>query len=377
MTDQFSQACDVYALPGWAEDPKGICVPDVVISALLEALLPAARPVFEKHLELEKKELVPELNRHRILIATPQLSWEQSCKLVAAALEATVLSLGERAHHVVEAKKRWKRVQVEPGDCWGCCVYPEDPSRQKAVIDFGSDGTICDSVYIAHEMGHLLAGDMSQERKLLGKEYLPRKSMGELQSFFTQHALYSYLMNEPRASFLKHEALLHFMAEITRSIYICVAGAAALEACRQHEKGARDIAIKKQCAESLEKMLGPSWASFGRAAWLAENGADNIGEIQNMIWELHAHAAAAIIGGGLYSRYAASDPKRREALIEALYCTGRKNTVLDVFAAAGIADRKELDRFMSDSVWAAVEPLQRFHAESRTVMKRSAVESLA
>jgi hypothetical protein len=369
MVRPLSPVSAIYAFPGWAEDSKGICLPDDVVKALVDALLPAARTIFEKHAELDRKEAVPHLSRHRILIPAPQLAWDQSCRLVVDALEKSVPPLGERARYVVDAKKRWKRVQVEPGDAWGRCLYPEDKTREKAIIDFGSDGTICDAVYIAHEMGHLLAGDMSQEKKLVGDDYYPRKSISELQSFFAQHALYAYLMQDPRTSFLKEEAQLHFIAEITRSVYNCVLSIVAIEAFRQSEKGVKEADIRQQSGDTLEKMLGPGWEFYAPAAKLAASGAEDLLLLKNTLWGIHAHAAGAIIAAGLFERYAAAPQPRKDAIFEALYCSGSRNTAIEILAAAGIVTDAELNAFMSDSVWAATHPLQELYRQGRSGAK--------
>lgn len=361
MASPLSAVSDAYAFAGWSEDPKGICLPDAVTKSLIAAIMPAARKSFEKHVELDRLEAVPQLNRHRILIPAPQLAWDQSCRLVVDALEKYVPPLGERARYVVDAKKRWKRIQVEPGDAWGRCLYPEDKTREKAMIDFGSDGTICDAVYIAHEMGHLLAGDLSQEKKLVSDDYYPRKSLSEVQSFFSQHALYAHLMRDDRSAFLKDEAHLHFVAEITRSIYNCMLSVAALEACRALEKGVKDTDIRQQCRETLEAKLGPSWEAFGPAASLAARAAEDMLLLKNTLWGIHAHAGGAIIAAGLFERYIAATQMQKDAIFEALYCTGRRNTVAEVLAAAGIETEPQLDAFMSDSVWAATQPLQELY----------------
>lgn len=360
----MQQVSNIYAMPGWAENPKGNCLPDAVAKALIDAVLPAVRGVFEKHQALEKAGAAPELNRHRILIPAPRVPWEQSCKLAVGAINAASTELGERAEGVVIAKKRWKIVEAEPGDSWGFTRYPENPAKEKAMIEFGADGTICDAFYVAHELGHLLASDLAQEKRIPAPEFMPRGHLLELQGYFTQHALYAWLLRDPKGAFLKDEAEQHFIAEVTRSLYNIPVALAAVEAHRQHEKGDKDAVIKKQIADNLQKWLGASWESFAPAARLAQAGAEDVRALEFAVRNLHSYSAAAIMGAGLHERYNAMPPEKRAAVIEALYATGFRNTISDVLLAAGVDD-KGLGQFMSDSAWAAAEPLQRLHSQGR------------
>ena len=368
----MQQVSNIYAMPGWAESPKGPCLPDAVAKALLDAVLPAVRGVFEKHQALEKAGAVPELSRHRILIPAPRVPWEQCCKLAVSAINAASTELGERAEGAVIAKKRWKITQAEPGDSWGFTRYPEDPAKEKALIEFGADGTVCDAVYVAHELGHLLSSDLAQEKKIPAAEFMPRIHLLELQGYFTQHALYAWLLRDPRGAFLKDEAEQHFIAEVTRSMYNIPIALAAVEAHRQHEKGDKDAVIKKQIAENFQKWLGPAWETFRPAARLAQAGAEDVRALEFAVRNLHSYSAAAIMGAGLYERYVAMPADKREAVIAALYCTGNRNSVSDVLLAAGV-DEKGLGQFMSDSAWAAAEPLQRMHSQNRMRKSEAAV----
>ena len=66
---------------------EAMMLPDVVLDALHEALLPIVPKVFGMHCELDQGgDSVPKLNKHRILIQSPVISWQQSCELVLAPL---------------------------------------------------------------------------------------------------------------------------------------------------------------------------------------------------------------------------------------------------------------------------------------------------
>jgi len=119
-------------------------------------------------------------------------------------------------------------------------------------------------------------------------------------------------------------------------------------------------------------MLGRNWASFEHARWLAAEGAEQATPVQNMVWGIHGHAGSALIGAGLFARYQIAKPEQRDAIVEALYCSGNKNTILDVLAAAGVTSETELDKFMDDAIWAAADPLQQIYAEERKNRTRQA-----
>jgi oligoendopeptidase F len=363
MPGSIDPVISYYALPGWAENPQGICMPDAVVKALLGAMLNVSKPVFEKHLDLMRKGLVPDINRHRILIDAPRMPWDESCKLVQMAVEANLPDIAERAKAALNNQARWKRVEVETGDCWGR-THQED-MKAPAWVEFGADGTISDAVYIAHELGHLIAADYCSEKQLPAPEFYPRKHMVELQSFMVQHALYDYAMQPERLPLLRNAATQHYIAEVARSIYHCALSLIALEAHNMDEIGKTEAAVKTLCAQSMLKALGPRWDSFHNAQWLAKNGANQMVHIQNMAWSIHSHSGAAIIGAGLYSRYRAAKPEQRQKIMYALYSTCGRNTVMDVLEAAGVATQEALEQFMSESLWATADPLQQLHARGR------------
>lgn len=359
MAGEIDPIISYYAMPGWAENPDGICLPDAVVKSLLSAMLPVTRSIFEKHTDLARRGMAPDINRHRILIEAPVLPWAESLKILGTAVESQLPEIAARAGAVLANPARWHKVEVEAGDCWAR-THHDDP-KTPAFSEFGSDGTVSDMVYAAHELGHLVATDYCLELQ----QFNPRRHMVELQSFLVQHALYDWAMHNDAVPQLRRAAAQHYVAEVTRSIYHCTLSLIALEAHNLDDSGKTEAAVKTLCAQSLLKTLGPRWEDFHNAAWLASNGANQMVHVQNMAWCIHSHSGAALIGAGLYARYRAAKGDQRRKIADALYATGSKNTVMDVLDAAGVKTQEELDRFMSESLWAVAEPLQQLHAQSR------------
>ena len=140
--------------------------------------------MFEKHVVLDRMGgKVPDLNRHRMKITEPEISIEQSCQLVVDAFSCFDKKLGDYAAEVLADPARRIFTKVEPGKAVGCCSLPgQEDNNSHSIIHYQYDETISDAVYIAHELGHALSGDISGKvfRKSTCGRYRPF-----LRSFFS------------------------------------------------------------------------------------------------------------------------------------------------------------------------------------------------
>lgn len=232
----LNPATEKYAYPSytWQEDGKGFYFPDAAMEAFIVRAAPVTRELFETHLLLDKAPgQVSPLNRHRLLIPQPQISWEESIALILGAFNDFDPVLAEKAARITDDPLRWKLVSVEAGGGAGRCICADtEPNPGPfAIIEFEQDGTINDAVYIAHELGHALADDASHWS---GKKW----HMGEIQAYFTQHILYDFLRAHSNQH-LRHAAETHFIGEITRDLYQIPISLGALAAERGFHQGKR------------------------------------------------------------------------------------------------------------------------------------------
>lgn len=341
-----------YAYPSYPfeEDSSGFYLPDAVIDPVVQALKPVLRGTFERHLALESAGSLPALSRHKILIAEPRLSLEESFALVVRAFESFDTRLGVMAREAIEDKSRWRLEKVEPGLAGGGLVYPgnEINPTDRMIVNYQYDGTINDAVYIAHELGHLFAYDNGGAGGADEKRH-----MSEIQAFFTQSILYHSLMNGGSAV-LKRAATQHFCGEMTRGLYDVVVGLAALES--EKIVGAPMISANRYDI-IMNDFLGPHSRRLIHASYVG----DNISDFKARdfgIGELHRHSMASIIADGLLDKALQQKPEERTKFIDTLYGPAAKQGVYAVLEIAGVKAPEHIRNFAVAAVSLAIMPVK-------------------
>lgn len=336
-----------YAYPQyhWRQDEKGYYFPDFIIDAALSAVKAVVKPTFEMHAELDRSGgVLSPLNRHRILVAKPELTWEQSCELVAGAFEVFDPRLGKRAREVMTDSARWRTERAEPGEARGRCIMEEQGAP---VIEYSHDGTISDPVYVAHELGHFFAADFSLET---GKIF--RKHMAEVQAFFMQHVLYDYLTKHENED-IRTAATKHYIGEITRNLYNMPAALGALEA--EHHAGKKGGAVPY--SDIMTSWLGKNWEYFESAAKLGKNIDQGGARDRGGIGHLHGHAMASVLAGGLFERAAQTAGAERQKITDTLLGRNGPNNIVDALSSAGVVSEGELEKFCADAALQVIAPL--------------------
>ncbi|HYD18101.1 MAG TPA: hypothetical protein VEF76_06460 [Patescibacteria group bacterium] len=306
-------------------------LPDDVLAAQRAVTEPATGAIFARHVALDRREgVVPPLNRHRLLWPEPRLDWAQSVALVRDAFKLVGGELAAQAAAIIDDETRLHRTETATGDCAAFTTPKGWKGRKQVEITFESDGTISDAVYLAHELGHMLAFDMAEEAGS-GGDMMPRHAI-ELPAFYTQVMFYDYLASHPDPA-LRRAGFAHAAGELTRSLY----GQKAAYAAQGLDAAATSSVYKAR----LEEALGPEWMYF-RAAGRAGFGA----------YDLHTYSSAPLIGLGLY-HVAPRSPE----LLQALFARGQATDILEIFAASGVTTTEALQEFFRQALARAIAPL--------------------
>lgn len=337
--------------------PDGMMLPDGVLDALLEASSGMLQKPFEQSLVLDAAGgHVPPLNRHRLLIPEPPLTWEQSKELVIAAFTRFDEGLGKRVAQVLADPGSLSLRKVEMGEASAFCAPPDWQGRERAEIVFNYEGSVNDAVYLAHELGHLLAHDFAREAGLKGGEetWMP-KHIAEVPAFFTQNILYDYLMNGQDDPALQRAGRQHFAGEITRALYEQQAAFG--------KRGMENDALQEDVyAQRLAEGLGPHWRSFEKARIRRRD-----------VGDLHGHFTAATIATGLYHSAVRKDAE----VLGQMFRRGSHSDILGLFGAAGITMQEELKGFFRRAIAYSVAPLQEIHAQYDEQLRQSAPKAFA
>jgi len=373
----LGQSCKTrqYAYPQYPceIDHKGYYVPDSVIVPFVEAAHPVTRALFEQHKDLESPVISP-MNRHKIRILEPELSWEESCTLVIAAFHKFHPSLGAKAEEVINTPHRWNLTKTKSGKAGGMCTpaHCDENPNPYAVIQYRFDGTINDPVYIAHELLHLMADDAINE---IGLTYRDRKQhMNEIQAFFGQHILYDFLMDCPNNQ-IRDAAQGHFIGEITRNLYDIPIALAGLDVAHNkqinmklaivfarhgiHDNTWENTHIQKPLGCMMESWLGKDWKDYQNAKWYIENILDWEAR-DEAISKIHKHSMASLIADGLFLQVAPKTTHERGAFLENLLGTHGIKNILEILTCASIDTQKDLDLLAKDTIAHITEPLRQF-----------------
>lgn len=350
MKTDFQTEKYAYAIYPWQQDEKGYYFPDFIVDAVLRAAKDVTESSFATYVALDRQGgILSPLNKHRLLLPKPELLWEQSCDLVVEAFAAFDPRLGNRAREVMMDSARWETEKVIPGEAGGCCklVNQEGDEPPLAVIEYQYDGTICDPVYIAHELGHLFAADFSQ---VSGAP--PRQHMAEVQAFFMQHVLYDYLMKHANED-IRAAATRHYIGEITRGLYKMPLALGALEVEHAADKGAEAVPY----GHIMTSWLGENWGYFESADKLGKN-IDQAGERdQRGLRHLHGHSMASILARGLFAAAAQSAGADRQHIADIVLGRNGPKNIVDALSSAGGVSEDRLEKFCREAVGQAIAPL--------------------
>ncbi|MCK5374223.1 MAG: hypothetical protein KAJ40_02975 [Alphaproteobacteria bacterium] len=346
----LNQKTEKYAYPCFPEkeDKDSFYFPDSVIDPFVKASHGVSKDVFEIQINTRDAGLSP-FNRHRLFIPDPQLSWKKSCALVIAAFEEFHPDLGAKAREVIKNNDRWKLKEVKAGEAGGRCHPANCETNQEsyAVIEYAFDGTINDAVYIAHELGHLIADDY---RNKAGFSYHDEKQhMFEVQAFFTQNILYDYLKTHPDPN-LSQASQSHFIGEITSSFYSLPIGVGALEAERAALSGQSDTDIRNSYSTVLRSGLGENWHKYGKAKRLLDHITDSKKRDSWGICDLHKHSMASIMATGLFLRSAEQDCHERSKLVDTLFGEEVPKDILEIFGKVGVHTKAGIRKMAKDTV---------------------------
>lgn len=343
----MSLKTEEYAYPcfSWKEDHGSFYFPDAVIHPFIEQAQNITRRTFETHLEQEQRngndKAQSPLNRHRLLITDPQIPWEESCALVIAAFTEFDPALGAKAKEVIENNDRWRLSKTEAGEAAGCC-HPancETNPTPYAVIEYCHDGTISDAVYIAHEIGHLMADDYINQAGFSFED--GQRHMAEVQAFFTQHILYDYLSRHPDAK-TKQAAQKHFAGEITRNLYTLPVALGALAAEKEFMNDAPENELQKAFSTTMQNWLGDDWQEYAKAQRLSDNISDRQKRDDWGICDLHQHPMASLIATGLFLQAKRAAPAQRKAITFSLLGTEGPKNIADIIQESGIHSTESL-----------------------------------
>lgn len=325
-------------LPDWAKNEPDFHLPDSVLGPFLDIAKPHIKSAFEK-----------DLNRYRADILEPRLTLQESLELVVAAFENFDPRLGAKARAIIADPTKWQLSEAPPGKAGGRIT--ETHSRDGKIqngIQYAHDGTINDSVYIAHELGHLMAYDFAEDAGLH-----PRAAFGanpphlwETQGFFGQHILYDHLMSQTERLDLKKASTLHFVGEISRSLYEWPILLAQLKL--QREEITDHLPL-------VRKWLGDDGDC---AVWNFDAQMQDANMVQDRSWQLHGgHMTAAVISAGIFQT-AKDNPEKRKKIVDALLIQSKKKRhILDVLEAAGVETDAGMQNFAETAVKQVLAPL--------------------
>lgn len=350
-----------YAYPcyPWQDDEKGFYFSDATMDPFIAQAKLVTKDLFELHLAKDGKTsgLSP-LNRHRLLIPEPQLLWEESCDMVVEAFEKFDPRLGAKAREVIDNPARWKLNQVSHGDAGGFCCPANCESNLNlfAIIEYNYEGTINDAVYIAHELGHLIADDYIHEAGFTYKD--SKRHMLETQAFFTQHILYDFLSNHSDSK-LRQAGQNHFIGEITRSLYNLPIGIGALEAEKRITDGDRKLSsIKNSYINTVEAYLGSDWKKYKKADRLERHILDSKKRDNWGICDLHQHSMASIIAAGLFNKTVSLEQESKNQMLDILLGKEGPKSINDIFEEAGVKTKLDIDAVAKNAISYIRRPLE-------------------
>lgn len=347
MRDFLSLKTEKYAYPcfSWKEDHRGFYFPDAVIAPLIDQAQSITRRTFKAHLEQERQNgdntTQSPLNRHRLLIPDPQISWKESCALVISAFTEFDPSLGAKAAKVITDNKRWILDEALQGEAAGCCHPANCETNQNpyAVIEYSHDGTINDAVYIAHEIGHLIADDYINEAGFSFEDC--QRHMAEVQAFFTQHILYDYLSRHDDTK-IKNAVEKHFTGEITRSLYTLPVALGALAAENAFMNDAPEDQLQYTFSTTMQNWLGDDWQEYAKAKRLSDNINDRQKRDDWGICDLHQHPMASIIAAGIFLQTKNAAPAQRTEITNNLLGKEGPKNITDILQNSGIKNAAAL-----------------------------------
>lgn len=307
---------ETYAYPYYPreKDDIGFYMPDQVIDTFLNVVQPHIRKIFESYTVRDYETSA--LSRNRLYIPEVTLSLEESKQLVIESFTAFDKELGDKARAVFNDQRRWQLAETEAGEAAGKCLaaHCDKNSPAYAVIKYEYDGTINDAVYLAHELGHLIADD---NINLAGFSWTDvERHVFEIQAFFAQNILYDYLAKHQDPQ-LRKASQQHFNGEITRSLFYMANGLAALdvEQLLAKDNSAHKKALKACFSHSVENLLGVQWKKLRDAAYLHKAIEDRSQRDAMGMMHLHQHSMASLISAGLFLSMKDLDQgKRKQAL---------------------------------------------------------------
>lgn len=286
-----------YAQLPWQEDEYGYYFPDQILAPFISAAAECSESTFDYHLSLQ--EQMSPLNRHRILLPDLHLDKEQSHELVISALKRFDPTLGQRASDAMKDSSRWNTGNTKAGNASGCCYPANTPDNNNpfAVIHYEYDGTINDPVYIAHELGHLLADDGINAAGF--SCYDSRSHMAEVQAFFVQCVLYDDLINSDDLD-LRKACVQHYIGEMSRNLYDISIGVASFEADHIARGAENEAEVSRSYEAGIMQRLGTSWRSYDKAVFVARDINDPEARDQKGMSNIHQHAMASALATGLF-----------------------------------------------------------------------------
>lgn len=349
-----------YAYPyhSWLDDDGGFYFPDASIQPFIDEAQKVTKGTFENHLATEVN-LSP-LNRHRLLIPDPKLSWKESCDLVVTAFTNFHPKLGAKATEVIENPDRWQLTKTSIGEAAGSCnpANCETNPKPYAVINYEYDGTINDAVYIAHELGHLIADDFANETGF--SCFDGKRHMAEVQAFFTQHILYDYLHKHGDTD-LRQAAQSHFVGEITRSLYSLPIAIGALEAEKLAASEQHDIKQIKPIYEAVqEEWLGNRWQEYDKSQQLFDDIMDATKRDSRGISNLHQHSMASIVSTGIFTAGQSMPIQQREIFIDHIFGREGPKDINDILQMGCSETGWDMAEMAKTSIARVIAPFQKF-----------------
>jgi len=320
---------------------EAMMLPDVVLDALHEALLPIVPKVFGMHCELDQRDdSVPKLNKHRILIQSPVISWQQSCELVVGAFTSFQPELGAQVRSLINDPSLLRLSQISAGQAEGICIAPGYEAEGHAPgIVYEYDLTINDPIYLAHELGHYISDSLDGA--------LMPPSLYEIPAMVTQHLMYEYLSRQADPG-LANAARKHFVGEVTGALYrlsVAFAGSATDQSSDEERYG-----------QAIQENLGTNWRYFVPAR-------DKMFGAR----QLHKHNSSLVLAYGLLE-YIQQQPKEPRVFDE-IFARGSKANILEILGQCGIHDKAALVDFFSQAVKGIAAPLEQIYQEQAIASK--------
>jgi hypothetical protein len=338
-----------YALNGTDRDRYAANVPDSVVEALLAAARSVLPGLLARHLALEAADpSLPRFGNRRVLIAKPKVPWGRTHALVTEAFGAFDPRLGDAARRVLADESRFVLSDVAPGGGGGFFNgWVAETKRRPGPIVFARDGTINDPVYLAHELGHLLASDAALREAPPDGMPLLQYHLAETQAFFCQMIVYDYLFRHGDPA-LRRGAVEHYVGEIVRTAYDLPRYASAALS----REGGPPGAIVRFLAEHL----GPRWPIV--AVDIPSRLANDPAGADELLAGLHRHPSGLLLAAGLFGDVLAVEGRERDRVVDMLLLEADSSTgIADVLTAIGANTSDGLKAFADRAFAALVETL--------------------